>query len=165
MNCQSQRKPDIAELAGVGPANLTETDANDVRIIGQRNVAVFGKEAQLLSIAVAVVKDDRALPAAFLIVIEFAQVSDDALPRAGSGANALDQRIISMRLALLGTMVASEKHPCLQDPSMVKEARKKQGGRFPLHRQNGASTTKKPRFLRDGKAKKVEIFYKPRNIG
>ena len=130
MNCQSQRKPDIAELAGVGPADLTETDANDVRIIGQRNVAVFGKEAQLLSIAVAVVKDDRALPAAFLIVIEFAQVSDDALPRAGSGANALDQRIISMRLALLGTMVASEKHPCLQDPSMVKECGKSKGVGF-----------------------------------
>ena len=37
-----------------------------------------------------VVKDHGALPAAFLIVVQFAQVSHDPLPRSGIGTHALD---------------------------------------------------------------------------
>ena len=55
---------------------------------------IVGKEAELLGVALAVVKDDGALPALFLIVIQLAQVSDDALPRPGLGANAFDEGIV-----------------------------------------------------------------------
>ena len=81
-----------------------------------------------MSIALAVVKDDGALPASFLIVIEFAEMSDDALPRPGIGADALDERVVGMGLALLGPLIASEKHPCLLDTSMAKEARENARG-------------------------------------
>jgi hypothetical protein len=83
-------------------------------------VLVFGKEPQLLGVALAVVENDGALPTAFLIVIEFAEVSDDALPRTGSGADALDESIVGMGLALFGALIASQKHPRLLGPSMVE---------------------------------------------
>ena len=94
-------QPDIAEAAGVGPADRSQADADDVGIVGQGDVFVVGEEAELLDIALAVVKDDGALPAAFLVVVEFAQMGDDALPRPGIGANAFDQGVVGVRLAVL----------------------------------------------------------------
>ena len=55
---------------------------------------VVGKEPKLLSVSLAIVKDDGALPALFLIVIEFAQMSDDMLPRPRIRANAFDEGIV-----------------------------------------------------------------------
>ncbi len=158
-------QPNIAEAAGIGPADAAQTNADDIGIVGQGDVFVVGKEAELLGVALAVVKDDGALPASFLIVIEFAEVGDDALPGPGIGANALDESVVGMGLALFRPLIASEKHPCLLDPSMVKGTGKMQGGRFPLQRQNGASTTKQPRNSRVERVKIVEIFLQLRNIG
>ena len=55
-------------------------------------------------------EDDGALPAAFLSGVEFAQMSDDALPGTGVGANAFDQREVDVLLAILGADVTPEKH-------------------------------------------------------
>jgi hypothetical protein len=141
-------QPDIAELSGVGPADVAEADADNVGVIGQGNVVVVGEEAELLRIAVAVVEDDGALPAAFLIVIEFAEVSDDALPRSGLGADAFDEGVVGVDFALFRSLVTSQEHLRLLDTSMVEEAGEMQRGRFPLHRQNVVSTTGKPRNSR-----------------
>src|SRR5205085_3032572 len=59
-------QPDIAEAAGIGPANVVETNADDIGIVGESNSVVFGEEAKLLGVAVAVVENDDAMPAAFL---------------------------------------------------------------------------------------------------
>ena len=60
-------QPDIAEAAGVGPADRIQANAHDVGIIGQRDMVVVGEEAELLGLSLAVVEDDGALPAAFLV--------------------------------------------------------------------------------------------------
>ena len=120
-------QPDIAEAAGVGPADFAQANADDIGIVGQRNVVVVGKESELLGIALAVVKDDGALPAAFLIVIEFAQMSDDVLARPGVGAHALDEGIVGVRLAVLGAAVASQKHPASLAPAWPRRRGKSRG--------------------------------------
>src|ERR1019366_6529085 len=112
-----------------------------------------------------IVENDGALPAAFLIVIELAQMRDDALAWPGIGAHALDERVVRVKLAVLGAAIASEKHGDLLDYSMVKEARENQWGRFPLQRQKRVSTTENPRDLQE-KASKIACFsYQVRNIG
>jgi hypothetical protein len=64
----------------------------------------------LLSVALAVVENDGALPAAFLVGVELTQVCDDPLARPGIGAHALDQRVVAVELAVLAAAVAPEKH-------------------------------------------------------
>ena len=110
-------------------------------------------------------KDNRALPAPFLIVIQLAQMSDDPLPRPGSGANALDEGVIGMGLALFGPLIASQKHPCLLGASMAKEARENQPGRFPLQRQKQVSTTENSDDLQETGLKIVWFLCQVRNIG
>ena len=83
-------QPHIAEAAGIAPTDLAEADADDIGIVGQGSVLVFGKEPEFLSVALAVVKDDGALPTPFLIVIEFAEMSDDALAWPSIGAVAVN---------------------------------------------------------------------------
>jgi hypothetical protein len=56
---------------------------------------------------VAVVKDDGALPASFLVVVEIAEVGDDLLAGTGGGAHALDQGIVGVLLAVFGPGVAA----------------------------------------------------------
>ena len=141
-------QPDVAKLAWIGPDNLAQTHAHDIGLVEQGEVLVVGEQTQLLGIALSVVKDDGALPAPFLIVIEFTQVSDDTLSRPGSGTNALDERVVAVSFTLLGPLVASQKHPCLLGASMVRQPRQKQGARFPLQRQNAPSTTKTQRIRR-----------------
>jgi hypothetical protein len=71
---QPAGQPDVTEAARVGPAHGTQADADDVGIIRQRDRVVVGEETQLLGLALAVVEDDGALPASFLVVVEFAEV-------------------------------------------------------------------------------------------
>ena len=158
-------QPNIAKAAGIGPGDLTEANAHHIGIIGQSKVLVFGEEPQLLSIALAVVKNDGALPTAFLLVIEFAEVSDDSLPWPSIGAHALDESIVGMGLALFGPLIASQKHSCLLGPSMAKEFGNLQGSRFPLHRQNDLSTTQNAGNLQQEGSKIAEILSQLRNIG
>jgi hypothetical protein len=158
-------QPNIAKAAGIGPRDPAQANAHHVGIIGQSDVLVFGEEPQLLGVALAVVENDGTLPTAFLIVIEFAEVSDDSLPRSGIGAYALDESIVSMGLALFGPLIASQEHPCLLGPSMVKEFGDLQGSRFPLHRQNDPSTTQNVGDLQAKRSKIAEILSQLRKIG
>jgi hypothetical protein len=65
------------------------------------------EEAKLLILALLVVELDCALPASLLIVVELPEVGDDALSWAGFGAKALDESIVEVRLAVLGSPIAS----------------------------------------------------------
>jgi hypothetical protein len=71
---------------------------------------VVGEEPKLLVFALLVVKPDSALPAAFLLMVEFTEVSDDVLPRTSLGSNAFNQGVVDMRLAVLGSPITSQKH-------------------------------------------------------
>src|SRR5208282_3551737 len=102
-------------------------------------------------------KDSGALPALFLIVAQLAQVSDDTLSGPGAGPNTFDEGIVRMGLALFVALIASEKHPFLLGSSMAKVKGDLQGGRFPLHRQNGLSTKQNPGNLQGKGSKIVEI--------
>ena len=63
----------------------------------------------MLGIALTVVESDRALPAAFLVVIEFTQMSDDPLSRPSAGADALDEGVIEMLLPILCAAIATKE--------------------------------------------------------
>ena len=76
---QPTRQPDVAEAACIGPAHGTEADTDDVGIIGQRDLVIVREEAQRLGITLTVVEDHGALPTAFLVVVEFAEIGDDML--------------------------------------------------------------------------------------
>ena len=109
---------------------MPQAHTDDVGIVGKSHIVVVGKKAQLLDIALAVVKDDGALPTAFLLAIEFAEMSDDALTRPSIGADALDEGIVSERFAILDAAMASEKHGGLLEASMAKETRNCKGVGF-----------------------------------
>ena len=110
-------------------------------------------------------KNDGALPATFLGRVEFAQMRDDALPRPGIGANALEESKVGVNFAVFGAVIASKKHGDLLATIVVKEGSKGQWGRFPLQRQNDVSTTRKPRDLQETGWKIARIFYQVRNTG
>jgi hypothetical protein len=95
-------QPDIAEAAGIGPADRVQADAHDVGIIGKGRGLGVGEEPQLLGFALPVVKEHGALPASLQILIEFAEVGDDVLARSGLGAHALDQGVVGVGLAVFG---------------------------------------------------------------
>src|SRR5271154_6082506 len=78
-------QPHIAKAAGIAPTDLAKADADNIGIVGQGSVIVVGKETEFLSVALAVVKNHGALPTPFLVVIELAEMSDDALARSGIG--------------------------------------------------------------------------------
>jgi hypothetical protein len=69
-----------------------------------------GKETELLGLALAVVEDNGALPAALLVVVNFAKVGEHLLAGTGGGTNALDQGIVGVLLAVFGPSVAAEEH-------------------------------------------------------
>ena len=142
---QPVSQKDIAEAASVGPADLFHADANDIRVVGQGHRVIVGKQAQLLSVALAIVEDDGALPTAFLVGVEFAEIGDDLLAWPGVGANALNQSEVGVLLAGLGADVAAEEHPGLPrarwgDPGRLRR-------RFPLQRDL-ASDSRKRRHIR-----------------
>ena len=62
---------------------------------------VVRKQPQLLGLPLAVVRHARPVPPPLLIVVQFAQVGHDMLPRPGLGANALDQRVVRDRERIL----------------------------------------------------------------
>jgi hypothetical protein len=78
-------QPDITEASAVAPADFTEANTHDLGIVGQRNTLIIGEQTQLLRIAVTVIEDDGALPAAFLIAVQLTEVGDDLLTRASIG--------------------------------------------------------------------------------
>ena len=162
-------QPDIAEAAGVGPADLAQANADDIGIIGQRDLLVVGKEAELLGIALAVVEDDGALPAAFLVVVEFAEIGDDVLPRPGLGAHALDQGVVGVGLAFLGAGVAAQEHPCLLAADHGQEVRASSRGQVFTTSSRATFHYAKSRGIRAvgrRKAGKIdEIFVQVRKIG
>ena len=61
-------------------------------------------------IALAVVDDDGALPAFLLVVVELAEIGDDVLTRPGIGADALDEGVVGVGLAIFGAGVAAQEH-------------------------------------------------------
>ena len=113
---EPQAQPDIAEAAGIGPAHRAQADPHDIGIIGQGDGLGIGEEAELPGIALAVVKDDGALPASFLVVVEFAEVGDDVLARPRLGAHALDQGVVGVGLAVFGAGVSPQEHRRLLAP-------------------------------------------------
>jgi hypothetical protein len=68
-------------------------------IVGKRNRSVLGKEMERACFALAIVKDDGPLPTSFLIVVEFTEMSDDALARTGVGAETFDKGVVGELLA------------------------------------------------------------------
>ena len=101
MSPEPESQPDVAELARVGPPHGFQADPDDVGIVGQGDLVVVGEEAELTIFALPVVEHDGALPTAFLVVVELAEMGDDALSRSGLGANAFDHGVVGMRLAVL----------------------------------------------------------------
>jgi hypothetical protein len=70
-------------------------------------------------IALAVVDDHGPLPAALLVVVEFAQIGDDVLTRPGLGASALHQGVVSVGLSVLVASVAAQEHAGLPSTRMI----------------------------------------------
>ena len=71
---------------------------------------VVREETELPIFALLVMEPDGALPATFLIVVKLSEVGDDALSRTGLGANAFNQIVVDVRLAVLGSPIASQEH-------------------------------------------------------
>jgi hypothetical protein len=107
---EPQAQPDITEAAAIGPAHRVQADLYDTRIIGQGDGFGIREETELPVFSLAAVKDDGALPASFLVVVEFAEVSADVLARSGFGAHALDQGIVGVRLTVFGPGVSTNKY-------------------------------------------------------
>jgi len=59
------------------------------------------------------VKDGGALPAPFLILTQFSELSHDTLTGAALGALRFDEREVAVLFAVLGSLVLAKKHPCL----------------------------------------------------
>jgi hypothetical protein len=66
-----------------------------------------------LGVALAVVENDGALPTAFLVGNEFAEIGNDELAWSGIGANTFDECEVGVLLAGFGTNVSAEEHPGL----------------------------------------------------
>ena len=147
---------DIAEAAGIGPGDVAHMHAHDVGVVGERD-RVIGEEAELLGIALAVVEDDRALPAAFLIGVEFAQVGNDVLAWPRLGADALDQGEVGVRRAGLGPRVYRRRNM----PPFPEIAENQPGDRlrtkFPLHRVSDANL-QNPSRIRTGKVENQRFW-------
>ena len=107
---EPQTQVDVAEPACIGPTDRTQADPHHVGIIRDWDLVILGEEAELLVVPLAIVDADGALPASLLVVVEFAEISDDVLPRSGFGAYALDEGVVSMSLAVFSPGVASQEH-------------------------------------------------------
>ena len=142
--------PDITEAAGIGPAHRVQADLYDTRIIGQGDGFGIREETELPVFSLAVVKDDGALPASFLVVVEFAEVGDDVLARSGFGAHAFDQGVVGVRLTVFGPGVSPQKHKhilSLREQERVFTSRGNFVIRSSLHADFGVSTTNYRRSL------------------
>ena len=54
-----------------------------------------------------------------LVVVQFAEVGDDMLPRPGLGARALDQGVVGVGLAVLVAGVSTQEHAGLPITRMI----------------------------------------------
>src|SRR5271165_5214666 len=107
MSPQPEPQPEVAEPARICPPHGSQADPDDVGIIGQVNLVIVREETDLTILSLPIVKQDGALPAAFLVVVEFPQMGDDPLSWPGLGANAFHQGVVGVCLALFGAAVAS----------------------------------------------------------
>ena len=112
-------QPDVAERPRIGPPHRFQADPYDVRVVRQLDVVIVGEQTELTPISLPVVKDDGTLPAACLVVVQFPEMCDDSLPRPGLGADALHQRVVSVRLAVPGAVIAPEEHGRLRRPDRM----------------------------------------------
>ena len=88
---QPMGEPDVAEGTSIGPSHRFQADSYDVGIVRQYDVFVVGKHADLTSVSLPVVKYDATLPAAFLVVVELAEIGDEPLSGPGLGADTFHQ--------------------------------------------------------------------------
>src|SRR5262249_57787049 len=86
MSPQPETQPNVAEPAGVGPPHGFQADPDDVGIVWQGDLVVVGEETEVTSFSLPVMKPDGALPAGFLVVVELAEMADDAPSRSRLGA-------------------------------------------------------------------------------
>jgi len=107
---EPQCQPDVAELPWIGPSHGFQADADEVRVVRRGNPVVVREKTELPIFALLVVEPDGALPVAFLIVVKLSEVGDDALSRPGLGANAFNESVVDVRLAVLGSAIASQEH-------------------------------------------------------
>src|SRR5262249_21334558 len=107
---EPQGQPDVAESPWVGPSDGFEIDPDKVGIVRRGNREIVREETELLIFALLVVKADGPLPASFLLVVQLTQVGDDALSRAGLSANAFDEGVVDVRLAVFCSPMASQEH-------------------------------------------------------
>src|SRR5262249_58627261 len=112
----------IAEPTWIGPGHGFQADSHHVRIVGETNLVIVREETKLASISLAVVKQDGALPAAFLVVVQLAEMGDDSLSWSSVGTDALDQGVVGARLAVSGAVVASQEHDHLPACTSWREA-------------------------------------------
>src|SRR5262245_40268873 len=146
----------VAEVASIGPAHRAEPNAYDIWIIWQSYVGIVWIKSQLLRLTLSIVQDHSALPAELLVMFPLSEVGDRQLPRPRIGPYTLDQRIISMRLAILGFRVRSKEHDRLLGAHHGKEHRPDQGDRSSLHAEKRFSLQKIPRNTRSGPEKFVK---------
>ena len=73
----------------------------------------------MLTIALAVVNDDGALPATLLVVVQFAEVGDHMLPWPGLGTRALNQGV-GVSLAVFVACVSAQDHAGLLVTTMIR---------------------------------------------
>ena len=85
----------------MGPPHGFQADPDDVGIIWQADLLVVREETELTIFSLSIVKHDGALPAAFLVMVELAQVGDDPLSWPGLGAYAFHQGVVGVRLLAL----------------------------------------------------------------
>ena len=98
---EPERQPNITELAWVGPTDGFQVDPDDICVVERGGALVVWEETELTVLALLIVESDDALPAKFLVVVEFSQGSDDALSRSGLDANAFDDSVVGVGLAVL----------------------------------------------------------------
>ena len=116
---EPESQPDVAESAAVSPADRTQSDAHHIGAIGNGDLIIVGKEAKLLRIALAVVDDYGPLPAALLVMVQFAEIGNDVLTRSSLSAKAFDQGVVAMGLAVLVAGVAAKEHAGLLGTRMI----------------------------------------------
>jgi hypothetical protein len=104
---EPESQPAVTKSASVGPADRTHPDAYDIGIIWNRELILIGEEAELLRIDLSFVDDDRAVPTMLLVVVQFAEIGDDVLPRPGLGSRALHQCVVGVGLAVLVASVSA----------------------------------------------------------
>jgi hypothetical protein len=75
--------------------------------------------SELSSVSLPVVEYDGTLPPACLVVVQLSEMGDDPQSGSGLGAHTPDQRVVGVRLAGPGAVVAPVKHDGLRRPDRM----------------------------------------------